>query len=132
MSTNARVPGTFVMGRGSIKGAMATAAGGVVGALAHSTLAKGDGGLLPKGQIGYLAAHPDRVVLHRAKRGAFKPKPTDEVLAYAPRDQIRGVELEAKALSGVVHVSFSDGDSWTFEVPRVHLRAARGVVEALT
>jgi hypothetical protein len=132
MSTNETVPGTFVMGHGSVRGAMAFSVGGVVGSLAHSAVtARSIDGLLPRGQIGYLAAHHDRLELRRVKRGAFKPTATDEVLAYAARDQLADVQLVNKALSGTIQIQFRDGDSWLFDVPVVHRRSARAVVDAL-
>lgn len=133
MTTNESVPGTFVMGHGSIKGKMASAVGGAIGSLAHSAVtARSTEGLLPKGQIAYLAAYPEQVVLFGVKRGQFKPKATDEILANVHRAEIHEVQLESKALYGTIHVRFRGGDSWTFDVPRVHRSAARRVVDALS
>ena len=35
-------------------------------------------------------------------------------------------------LAGVLEVSFTDGTSWTFDVPKIHLGTAESVSRALT
>ena len=113
--------------RGEVAGAV-TGVAAAPGA-AHS----GDGSTpLASGQLGYLAAFDDQIVMYRAKRGAFKPKPTDEVYATAPRDSVAGADLERKKISGVLTVRFTDGNAWTFDVPKIYLSTADATVRALT
>jgi hypothetical protein len=107
---------------------------GVTGSLTASQATPGkdeDTSPLGSGQIGYLAVLDDRLVLYRAKRGAFKPKPTEDVIASAPRLAVGSAEVERKKLAGVLEVVFTDGTSWTFDVPKVHLSTAEGVARAV-
>jgi hypothetical protein len=87
---------------------------------------------LTSGQLGYLAAFENQIVLYRAKRGAFKPKPTEEIYATAPRDSVTGADLERKKLSGVLTVHFTDGNDWTFDIPKIYLSTAEAIVSALS
>ncbi|HKO29125.1 MAG TPA: hypothetical protein VJU80_16825, partial [Solirubrobacteraceae bacterium] len=83
---------TFVEPRGMVRSAVAATAGrqvlGALGALsAERAAAAGTAAASPlkKGDIAHLSVSHDELTLCRAKRGAFKPKPTDEVVASAPR-----------------------------------------------
>jgi hypothetical protein len=69
--------------------------------------------------------------LCKAKRGAFKPKPTEEVIAAAPREAVRGAAIEKGRIAGVLKVSFEDGSAWEFDVPKVHLKGAQEIEAAL-
>ncbi len=130
---------SFVEPRGTIKSIIVGTIGREIGGgLTATTASRGieenSAGASPltKGQLGYLVALDDQIVLYRAKRGAFKPKATDEVFATAPRESTTGAELERKKLSGVLTVRFADGSEWSFDVPKVHLSTAEGIVRALT
>ncbi len=130
---------SFVEPRGTIKSIIAGTIGREIGgdltaATASHDIEEHSAGASPltKGQLGYLVAHDDQIVLYRAKRGAFKPKPSDEIFATAPRDSTTGAELERKKLSGVLIVRFADGSEWSFDVPRVYLSTAEAIVRALT
>ena len=115
----------------------ATAGREVLGALgsisAERAAAAGTEGASPlkKGDIAYLSVSGDQVVLRKAKRGAFKPKPTEEVIASAPRASVRGAAIEKGRIAGVLKVSFEDGSSWEFDVPKVHLKGAQQIETAL-
>lgn len=129
---------SFVEPRGTIKSIVAGTigreiAGGLGAATASRGIEEGNAGASPltKGQLGYLVAFDDQIVLYRAKRGAFKPKPSEEVYATAPRGSVAGAELERKKLSGVLTVRFTDAREWEFDVPKVHLSTAEGIVGAL-
>jgi hypothetical protein len=87
---------------------------------------------LTTGQLGYLVVFADEIVLYRAKRGAFKPKPTEEVYATAPRGSVSGADVERKKLSGVLSVRFADGNDWTFDIPKIYLSTAEAIVTTLT
>jgi hypothetical protein len=122
---------TFVEPRGTTTGEV----GRVVGGLAGSALAShANRGMSPlgRGQLGFLAVMPDRVVLFQAKRGAFKPKVTDTVLGEAQPGSITGAHLERKRLSGVLELAFVDGSSWSFEIPGANLAEAQMVVSVIT
>jgi hypothetical protein len=111
----------------------ATAGREVLGALgslsAERAASAGTEGASPlkKGDIAYLSVSADQVILCKAKRGAFKPKPTDEVIAAAPREAVREAKLDKGRIAGVLEVSFDDGSSWAFDVPKVHLKGAQEI-----
>jgi hypothetical protein len=115
----------------------ATAGREVMGALgsigAASAASAGTEGASPlkKGEIAYLSVSGDQVVLCKAKRGAFKPKPTEEVIAAAPRAAVRGATIEKGRIAGVLKLSFEDGSNWEFDVPKVHLKGAQQIESAL-
>ena len=129
---------TFVEPRGMIRSIVAATAGReVLGALGSMTAeraaAPGTEGASPlgKGAIAYLSVSGGEVVLYKAKRGAFKPKPTEEVIASAPRETVRGASIEKGRIAGVLKVSFEDGSTWEFDVPKVHLKGAQAIEASL-
>jgi hypothetical protein len=85
----------------------------------------------PEPQIAYLSVFADQVVLFHAKGGAFRPKPTDEVVASAPRSSVESARVEKGRIAGVLEISFADGSSWAFDVPKVHLGGAQQVAATL-
>ena len=130
---------SFVEPRGAIQSIAAGTIGreiaGGLGALAASRGAdhlSDSPSPLTKGQLGYLVAFDDQIALYRAKRGAFKPKPTEEIYATAPRGSVTGAHLDRKKLSGVLTVHFTDGNDWTFDIPKIYLATAEAIVNALT
>jgi hypothetical protein len=132
------ITGTFVEPRGMIRSIVAGVAGrevlGALGGVAASVAAgsgTGDASPLAKGQIAYLAVFPDQVTMFRAKRGALRPKATDEVLASAPRSDVRTAAVEKGRIAGVLQISFADGQTWAFDVPKVHLGGAQNIAAQL-
>jgi hypothetical protein len=132
------VAGTFVEPRGMIRSLSAAAAGrevlGLVGSVAASAAATSglDGASpLESGQIAYLSLDAQHITMFRAKRGAFRPKATDEVLARASRREITSASLAKGRLGGVLEIGFSDGQSWTFDIAKVHRSGAEGITAAL-
>jgi hypothetical protein len=115
----------------------ATAGREVLGALgsisAERAASAGTEGASPlkKGEIAHLSVSTDEVVLYKAKRGAFKPKPTEEVIASAPRKAVRAAEVDKGRIAGVLQVSFDDGSTWEFDVPKVHLKGAEQIAAQL-
>jgi hypothetical protein len=111
----------------------ATAGREVLGALgsisAEQAASAGTAGASPlkKGEIAYLSVTSDQVSLCKAKRGAFKPKPTDEVIASAPRQAVREAKIDKGRIAGVLKLSFDDGSKWEFDVPKVHLKGAQEI-----
>jgi hypothetical protein len=132
------IAGTFVEPRGMIRTIVAATAGrelaGAVGELAASRAASektAGASPLGKGQIAYLSVFEQEIVLFKAKRGAFRPKPTDQVIASAPRAQVGSAEVDKGRLGGVLEVIFVDGTSWSFDVPKVHLSGAKEIAATL-
>lgn len=135
----AALAATFVEPRGMIRSVVAGAAGtqvaGAAGSLAAHRLADGqadDAAPLRRGQIGCLVAYADAVVLFRAKRGAFKPKATDEVLASAPRASVSSAVIDRGRIAGRMTIAFTDGSTWEFDVPKVHLGGAQQIAAQLS
>jgi hypothetical protein len=136
-SIESAIATTYVEPRGAIRSVIAKTAGrevgGAVGQMIAGSLAEeADASPLEKGKIAFLAVFPDELVLFAGKRGAFKPKPTEDVIASAPRASVASAELERKKVAGVLTVSFSDGGSWAFDMPKVHLKTAERVAQALS
>jgi hypothetical protein len=130
-------PATFVEPRGMIRSIVAATAGrellgAVGGASAQRAAEQSTAGSSPikPGQIAYLALGEHGLTLFRAKRGAFKPKATDEELASAARSEIQSVEVERGRIAGVLNVAFADGSTWAFDVPKVHLAGAEEIASA--
>jgi hypothetical protein len=129
---------TFVEPRGMVRSIVAATAGrevlGALGALtAERTASAGTEGASPlkKGEIAHLSVTHEELRLCRAKRGAFKPKPTDEVIASAPRAAVRTAKVDKGRIAGVLEVSFEDGSTWAFDVPKVHLKGAQEIASEL-
>jgi hypothetical protein len=118
-----------VAGR-EILGAVGLAAGLAAGSAAGSAGTAGASPLRP-GQIAYLSVSADELVLFHAKRGAFRPKPTDEVVASAPRSSVESATLEKGRIAGVLEISFAGGSTWAFDIPKVHLGGAQQIAAAL-
>jgi hypothetical protein len=131
-------PGTFVEPRGMVRSIVAGTVGrevlGAVGGISAQRAAESrDAGTSPirAGQIAYLGLRGEELILLRAKRGAFRPKATDEVIATAPRTSVSAANLERGRLAAVLHVTFADGSTWAFDVPKVHVSGAEAVAAAL-
>ena len=133
---SSEIAATFVEPRGMVRSIVAATAGrelgGAIGSMAAARAVDApDASPLGKGQIGYLAVYDDRVVMFRGKRGAFKPKPTTEEIAAAPRAEVTGATVEKGRLAGVLEIRFADGSTWAFDVPKVHLSGANQIAAAL-
>jgi hypothetical protein len=129
---------TFVEPRGMIRSIVAATAGrevlGALGAItAERTVSAGTERASPlkKGEIAHLSVSHDELRLCKAKRGAFKPKPTDELIAAAPRAAVRTAKLDKGRIAGVLEVTFEDGSTWAFDVPKVHLKGAHEIASKL-
>jgi hypothetical protein len=106
---------------------------GAVGLAAASAASAGTARASPlrTGQIAYLSVSADELVLFHAKRGAFRPRPTDEVVASAPRSTVESATLEKGRLAGVLEISFAGGSNWAFDIPKVHLGGAQQITAVL-
>jgi hypothetical protein len=134
----AEILGAFVEPRGMVSSIVAATAGrevlGAVGAASaqHAAESRHAGSSpIRAGQIAYLGLSGEELTLFRAKRGAFRPKATDEVIAAAPRASVSEAGLQRGRLAGVLQVGFTDGSTWAFDVPRVHLSGAEAIAAAL-
>jgi hypothetical protein len=121
-----------------IRSAVAATAGrqvlgalGAFGAERAASAATQSASPLNPGEIAHLSVSRDQLTLCRAKRGAFKPKPTDDVIAAAPRAAVRSARVEKGRIAGVLQVTFEDGSAWAFDVPKVHLKGAREIASEL-
>jgi hypothetical protein len=130
--------GAFVEPRGMVKSIVASTvgrelAGGVGGAAAQHSMESQHSGSSPMraGQIAYLSLTDGELTLFRAKRGAFRPKQTDEEIATASRASVRGAALERGRLAAVLEVTFEDDSTWSFDVPKVHISGAQALADAL-
>jgi hypothetical protein len=139
LDPSASLAGTFVEPRGMIRSAVASVTGrellGAVGTALGSRLATtGTEGASPlrKGELAYLSVHPDALVVFKAKRGAFRPKPTADVMATAPRGTVTSASLDKGRIGGVLTVLFADGETWAFDVPKVHHKGARQIAAILS
>lgn len=138
-SSEQTLAATFVEPRGMVRSIVAATAGrellGALGALSaeRAASARTEGASpLKKGEIAQLTVSPDQLTLCKAKRGAFKPKPTGEVIASAPRAAVRGAVVDKGRIAGVLEVTFEDGSAWAFDVPKVHLKGAQAIASALS
>lgn len=129
---------TFVEPRGMVRSIFAATAGrevlGALGAISAERAASTGTQVaspLKKGEIAHLSVSNDELRLCKAKRGAFKPKPTDELIAAAPRAAVRTAKVEKGRIAGVLEVSFEDGSTWAFDVPKVHLSGAQQIASEL-
>jgi hypothetical protein len=128
---------SYVEPRGTARQTIARAAGGeVLGAagraIAGLSTEPAEKSPISAGRIGFLAVFPEEIVLFAGKRGAFKPKPTEEILASVPRAEVASARLEKKAVKGVLTIGFHEGGEWEFDMPRVHLKHAEKVAAALS
>jgi hypothetical protein len=127
--------GGFVEPRGTIRSVIGSViAREVLGAIPPAEGGGVDAGASPlkRGDIAYLALLSDELVLFKAKRGAFKPKPTEAVIAAGPLRDVKGATVERGRIAGVLRVEFADGTTWEFDVPRVHLAATEAIAAHLS
>jgi hypothetical protein len=117
--------GTFVEPRGMVRSIVAGTVGrevlGAVGAMSAQHAAESQhAGSSPirAGQIAHLELAGNELALFRAKRGAFRPKATDEVIATAPRTSVSAAKLERGRLAGVLEVMFADAPRGPLTCPR--------------
>ena len=133
------IAGTFVNPKGLTKKMTASAAGsevgGAIGNVAanlitgRSSAATAD---MPSfGRVGYLAVSDDELALVKTRTGAFKMKISDEILARAPRSDVASVELDQGKLLSHLKITFSDGVTWQFDVPKQSKKTAQRVTRAL-
>jgi hypothetical protein len=130
------IASSYVEPRGSGRAMVARVAGGevlgAVGSAVAGTTAQGsEKSPLGAGKIAFLAVFPDEVVLFAGKRGAFKPKPTTDVIASVPRADVASASVERKAIKGVLSLTLADGEKWEFDLPRAYLKGGERLTQSL-
>jgi hypothetical protein len=130
------IAGGFVEPRGMIRSVVGSVVtqeflGGVAGAAVGGAGLVSGASPLRRGQIAYLGVFPQDLVLFKAKRGAFAPKQTTEVIAASPRTAVSIAKLERGRIAGVLQIGFADASTWAFDVPGVHVAGADRVLAAL-
>jgi hypothetical protein len=107
--------------------------GGVAGAAAGAAVDKHTAAPSPlaAGDLAYLAVTPEAVEVYKAKRGALKPKVTDELLGRCPRGDVTASRYKKGKMVGVFELDFADGSSWAFDVGRAFAKGAGEVAGAL-
>jgi hypothetical protein len=125
--------GAMVNPRGFGKKASVGAIGGAVGAVAATAVAsRSKASDVPAfSRVSYIAASESEVALIKTKSGALKMKVTDEVLARAPREELRTVELKDGKLFSSLRLQFVNGTVWEFDVPKIGKKNARQLVAVL-
>lgn len=126
-----QIAGTFVNPKGFARQVTATVAGGVIGSAVASATGPGQGDVPSFGRVAFVAATADEVAIIKTKSGMLKMKLTDQVLARRTRADINAIELKRGALISGLTIQFSDGGSWTFDVPKANQKSAVQFVEQL-
>ena len=131
------IEGVFVTARGDAWATGLTVGiGGVAGAAAGVAADKRTeraerAATLKRGELGYLSVTQNTVRIGKAKRGAFKPKVTGEVIAEAPRSGLQASRYKRGKLVGVFELDFADGSQWAFDVGKAFAGSATKVAQAL-
>ena len=109
--------------------------GGLVGSLAASALtsktAKASPDMPSFGRSGYLAASETEIVLTKTSQMGFKPHPKGDALVRVARDEVQSVELDHGKVLSQLKLTFADGNTWAFEIPRANRKGAVEFTEAL-
>lgn len=84
-------------------------------------------------EVGYLSVAPDTLTLYRATKrvllGGFRA--TDDVVVSAPRASVTGAWQDKGTLGGTFEVTFDDGTTWAFDVPRARHNGIDAAVAAI-
>jgi hypothetical protein len=135
----AEVAGTVVSPKGLTKKMTLRTAGGQVGGMVGDLAAGAMAGKTGKatrampsfGRMGYLAASETDLALTKTSQLGFKPHPIGDALVRVPRSEVASAALEQGKLLSQLRLSFADGVTWEFEVPRAHRKTAQQLVTAL-
>ena len=135
----AEIAGTLVSPKGLTKKMTLRTAGGqvagMVGDVAAGAMAGKAGKATPDmpsfGRMGYLAASETDLALTKTSQMGWKPHPIGDALVRVPRSEVESAALEQGKLLSQLKLSFADGVTWEFEVPRAHRKTAQQFVTAL-
>jgi hypothetical protein len=133
------VAGTLVSPRGFTKKmSMGTAGGqvgGLVGSLAASALTSKTVKAAPDmpsfGRSGYLAASETELILTKTSQLGWKPHTKGDALVRVPRGEVQSVDLEKGKVLSQLKLTFADGNTWQFEIPRANRKGAEEFTAAL-
>jgi hypothetical protein len=131
MGADNAMAGTFVARRGAAIAGGAASAGLVGVAIAAKQDKKGSDSPLTMGQIGYLAVNAENLTLYATKRGAFKPKATDEVIGEVPRSAVTQSRYKKGSIASILEFDFSDGSRWEFDIGRIFRKDGEKVATML-
>jgi len=92
---------------------------------------KGDRAQTPRFGVGFLAVTNTELALIGLKSGAFTLK-LGGVIARVSRTEVASAELHGGTATGLLTITFHSGNTWQVEVAKVHHRATRKVVAALS
>src|SRR5262249_32029995 len=109
------VAATFVEPRGSIRDMAARSLGGRARGSAGALAGNPDDPMVAMGSLGYLAVFADRIVLFRARPGAFWPTPTAEQVVSVPVSAVASAQVVRGIIAGVLEISFIDRPTWRFD-----------------
>ena len=121
---------------GSIaRGAAARSLGsGAIGVTADGDVARKSADALPQPtgswQAAYLALTPEALILVRIKQGMIRPKP-DREIARIPRSAVTSYTLQEGGLQSPFSLQLSDGSSWVFGLPTLHVKNAKEMLGTL-
>jgi hypothetical protein len=133
------VAGTLVSPRGLTKkmsmGTAGSQVGGLVGSLAASALTSKTSKATPDmpsfGRSGYLAASETELILTKTSQLGWKPHPKGDALVRVPRGEVQSVDLEKGKVLSQLKLTFADGNTWQFEIPRANRKGAEEFTTAL-
>lgn len=108
--------------------------GATVGARADGQVAAASAAALPhptgSWQAAYLALTAEELVLVRVRQGLIRPKPDGEI-ARLPRTAVNGYTLEGSGLQSPFSLQLTDGTSWAFGLPKLHVKNAKALLGEL-
>ena len=133
------VAGTLVSPRGLTKkmsmGTAGSQVGGLVGSLAASALtsktAKATPDMPSFGRSGYLAASETELILTKTSQLGWKPHTKGDALVRVPRGEVQSVDFEKGKVLSQLKLTFADGNTWQFEIPRANRKGAEEFTTAL-
>jgi hypothetical protein len=133
------VAGTLVSPRGLTKkmsmGTAGSQVGGLVGSLAASALTSKTSKATPDmpsfGRSGYLAVSETELILTKTSQLGWKPQPKGDALVRVPRGEVQSVDLKKGKVLSQLELTFADGNTWQFEIPRANRKGAEEFTTAL-
>jgi hypothetical protein len=133
------VAGTLVSPRGLTKkmsmGTAGSQVGGLVGSLAASALTSKTAKATPEmpsfGRSGYLAASETELILTKTSQLGWKPHTKGDALVRVPRGEVQSVDFEKGKVLSQLKLTFADGNTWQFEIPRANRKGAEEFTTAL-
>lgn len=107
---------------------------GAVGVVADGDVARKSADALPtptgSWPAAWLVLTLESIVLVRIKQGMIRPKPDGEI-ARIPRSAVTGYTLEEGGLQSPFSLQLMDGTSWSFGLPKLHVKNAKELITKL-